>query len=581
MEISQEIALKILKGFDYHFRKFNEITASAQQRFEAADWKGERQASRSRITLYDKRVDETVTFIKKKFSLNPMNEAIWTKVKTDFILLLQDHQQPELAETFYNSVFCRAFTRELYTSRFIFVRNAVSTVYINSDVPTYEAYYPANTGFYKSLTNILSHFKLEIPFENFNRDKRYIAHAICKIFKKGNRTAELNFQYHVINALFYRNKAAYIVGKAINGHDVYPFAIPLLHNEEGQIYTDVLLVGEDSVSQLFGFSYAYFMVEHPVPSAIVDFLKSLMPRRKREGLYSAIGYQKHGKTDFYRGFLHHLDYSDDNLILAPGIPGMVMSVFTLPSYPYVFKVIRDYFAPPKDITRKQVEEKYQLVKQHDRVGRMADMLEFSSVVLPLYRFTEELLEDLKNTCESSISFIRDENGADQLILEHVYIERRMVPLNMALEETEKKGDIETLEYLVKSFGNAIKELCAANIFPGDLLYKNFGVTRLERVVFYDYDEIIYLTDCNFRKIPAPKNHQELMSAEPWYSVGKNDIFPEEFARFLLGNDLVKKFFMKYHADLLDADYWIQKQENIKNGIFEDVFPYPQKYRMKR
>lgn len=581
MEISQEIALKVLKGFDYHFRKFNEITTAAQQRFEDADWKAERQASRSRITLYDKRVDETVAFIKRKFSLSPMDEVVWTKVKTDFILLLQDHQQPELAETFYNSVFCRAFTRELYTSRFIFVRNAVSTVYINSDVPTYEAYYPANTGFYKSLTNILSHFKLEIPFENFNRDKRYIARAICKIFKKGNRTAELNFQYHVINALFYRNKAAYIVGKAINGHDVYPFAIPLLHNEEGQIFTDVLLVGEDSVSQLFGFSYAYFMVQHPVPSAIVDFLKSLMPRRKREGLYSAIGYQKHGKTDFYRGFLHHLDYSDDNLILAPGIPGMVMSVFTLPSYPYVFKVIRDYFAPPKDITRKQVEEKYQLVKQHDRVGRMADMLEYSSVVLPLYRFTDELLEDLKNTCESSISFLTDEEGVEQLILDHVYIERRMVPLNMALEEVERKGDIETLEYLVKSFGNAIKELCAANIFPGDLLYKNFGVTRLERVVFYDYDEIVYLTDCNFRKIPVPKNHQELMSAEPWYSVAKNDIFPEEFARFLLGNDLVRKFFMKYHADLLDADYWIQKQENIKNGIFEDVFPYPQKYRMKR
>jgi len=581
MKISQEIAAKVLKGFDKHFSIFNEITTEAQHRFETADWKAERHASRLRIKLYDKRVDETVAVVKKKFSIHPMDEAIWTKVKTDFILLLQDHQQPELAETFYNSVFCRAFTRELYTSRFIFVRNAVSTDYINSDVPTYDAYYPANTGFYKSITNILTHFKLEIPFENFNRDKRYIARSICKIFKKGNRTAELNFQYQVINALFYRNKAAYIVGKAMNGHDVYPFAIPLLNNEKGEIYTDVLLVGEDSVSQLFGFSYAYFMVKHPVPSAIVDFLKSLMPRRKREGLYSAIGYQKHGKTDFYRGFLHHLDYSDDNLILAPGIPGMVMSVFTLPSYPYVFKVIRDYFAPPKDITRKQVEEKYQLVKQHDRVGRMADMLEFSSVVLPLYRFTDELLEDLKNTCESSISFITNAEGVDQLVLEHVYIERRMMPLNMALEEVERKGDIEALEFLVKSFGNAIKELSAANIFPGDLLYKNFGVTRLERVVFYDYDEIVYLTDCNFRKIPAPKNHLELMSAEPWYSVGKNDIFPEEFGRFLLGNDLVKKFFMKYHADLLDADYWIQKQENIKNGIFEDVFPYPQKYRLKR
>ena len=581
MKIAQEISEKILAGFDKHFRIFDEITSQAQQRFEAADWKAERHASRLRIKLYDRRVDETVAIIKKKFSLFPMDEAIWTKVKFNFILLLQDHQQPELAETFFNSVFCRAFTRELYTSRFIFVRNAVSTDYINSDVPTYEAYYPANTGFYKSITNILTHFKLEIPYENFNRDKRYIASSICKIFKKDNRTAELNFQYNVINALFYRNKAAYIVGKAINGHDVYPFAIPLLNNEKGQIYTDVLLVGEDSVSQLFGFSYAYFMVKHPVPSAIVNFLQSLMPRRKREGLYSAIGYQKHGKTDFYRSFLHHLDYSDDNLILAPGIPGMVMSVFTLPSYPYVFKVIRDYFAPPKEITRKQVEEKYQLVKQHDRVGRMADMLEFSSVVLPLYRFTDELLEDLKNTCESSISFITNDEGIDQLILEHVYIEGRMVPLNMALKDAEVKKDMATLEYLVESFGNAIKELSAANIFPGDLLYKNFGVTRLERVVFYDYDEIVYLTDCNFRKIPEPRNNQELMAAEPWYSVAKNDIFPEEFGRFLLGNDLVKKFFMKYHADLLDANYWIEKQENINKGIFEDVFPYPQKFRMKR
>lgn len=581
MNIAAEIALKILKGFEYHFRKFNEITAKAQQRFEAADWKGERQASRSRITLYDKRVDETVAFIERKFSLHPMDEAVWKRVKSEFILLLQDHQQPELAETFYNSVFCRAFTRELYTSQFIFVRNAVSTVYINSDVPTYEAYYPANTGFYKSITNILTHFKLEIPYEDIIRDKRYIARTICNIFTKGRRTAQLNFQYQVINALFYRNKAAYIVGKAINGHDVYPFAIPLLISEEGKIYTDALLVGEDSVSQLFGFSYAYFMVKHPVPSAIVDFLKSLMPRRKREGLYSAIGYQKHGKTDFYRGFLHHLEYSDDNLILAPGIPGMVMSVFTLPSYPYVYKVIRDYFAPPKEITRKQVEEKYQLVKQHDRVGRMADMLEFSSVVLPLYRFTDELLKDLKETCKSSISFIQNEDGVEQIVLDHVYIERRMIPLNIALEEAEKKDDIEAIEYLIKSFGNAIKELSAANIFPGDLLYKNFGVTRLGRVVFYDYDEIVYLTDCNFRKIPAPRNNQELMSAEPWYSVAPNDIFPEEFARFLLGNDLVKKFFMKYHADLLDANYWIQKQENIKKGIYEDVYPYPQKFRMKR
>ncbi len=584
MNLSRTIAKKILKGFNKHFRIFTEITVGAQARFESADWKAERLASRHRIEFYDSRVKETVNYLKKHFdtSAETFDQECWKKVKGHFILLLQNHQQPELAETFYNSVFCQIFPMTLYTNQNIFLRSSVATEYIASDVPTYEAYYPANTSFFRAIKLILTHSTLSIPFENCHRDCRHMAKSICKYMKKGIRDAHLNFQFQVINALFYRNKAAYIVGKAINGHVEYPFAIPLLLNEEKTgIYTDALLIGEDSVSRLFSFSYAYFMVEHPVPSAIVSFLQRLMPQRKKEALYSSIGLHKQGKTDFYRGFLHHLEYSDDDLILAPGIPGMVMSVFTLASYPYVFKIIRDYFAPPKEISRQQVEEKYQLVKQHDRVGRMADTLEFSEVLLPLSRFTDDLLEDLESSCKSSIRIVEGNDGVKQINIKHMYIERRMLPLNMALEEAERKGRYEDIDMLILSFGDAIKELCAANIFPGDLLYKNFGVTRLRRVVFYDYDEIVYLTDCNFRKIPAPRNAQELMAAEPWYSVGPDDVFPEEFARFLLGNERVKAAFMKYHADLLDPDFWIQKQENIKKGIFEDVFPYPQKYRLQR
>ncbi len=581
MSLSNDIAKKILQGFDYHFKVFSEITIGAQQRFETADWKAERSNARQRVQFYDTRVFEAIETLHSTYDLLPFDNNNWAEIKSEFILLLQDHQQPELAETFYNSLFCRVFDREYYVNDYIFVRSAVSTDFIQSDIPTYQAYYPAKQGFFTSIENVLRQSALSIPFENIKRDSRHIVCSICKVFKKGNRTAELNFQYQVINALFYRNKAAYIVGKAINGHDEYPFAIALLNNEQGAIYVDALLVGEDSLSQLFGFSYAYFMVSHPVPSAIVRFLHGLMPRRKIESLYSAIGFHKQGKTDFYRAFLHHLDYSDDDLILAPGIAGMVMSVFTLPSYPYVFKIIRDYFAPPKEMTREQVAEKYQLVKQHDRVGRMADMLEFSKVVLPLKRFTPELLVDLKSTCESSLSFVTNAQGEEQLMLEHVYIERRMIPLNMELEIARNKQDNERIESLIKSYGDAIKELSAANIFPGDLLYKNFGVTRLGRVVFYDYDEIVYLTDCNFRTKPKPKNNQELMSATPWYSVAPNDIFPEEFASFLFGSDIIKKYFLRHHADLLDADTWIKKQENIKNGIYEDVFPYPEKFRLLR
>lgn len=576
-----QIAKNILKGFDNHFRIFSEITAGALQRFEAADWKAERYNSRLRIQLYDTRVDEAIATLRQKFDFSQAFDAVlWKRVKARYILLLQEHQQPELAETFYNSLFCRIFPREYYINDYIFVRNATATDYIDSKIPTYLAYYPANTGMFTSISNVLKQFDFTLPFENQHRDARHIARSIGKIFKKGKRTAQLNFQYQVINALFFRNKAAYIVGKAINGHEEYPFAVAILNNEQGALYVDALLVGEDALSQLFGFSYAYFMVSHPVPSSIVHFLKTLMPRRKIEGLYSAIGFQKQGKTDFYRGFLKHLKYSDDDLILAPGIPGMVMSVFTLPSYPYVFKVIRDYFAPPKEISREQVEAKYQLVKQHDRVGRMADTLEFSHVVLPLDRFTPELLNDLQNTCASSISYVL-KDSEQCLMLDHVYIERRMIPLNLELEIAEREDDLERVECLVQSYGDAIKELAAANIFPGDLLYKNFGVTRLGRVVFYDYDEIVYITDCHFRKIPEPKNMQQLMSAEPWYSVAENDIFPEEFSRFLMGNPLIKRFLLKHHADLFTPQFWNDIKIKLEKGIFEDVFPYPLKYRLQR
>jgi isocitrate dehydrogenase kinase/phosphatase len=315
------------------------------------------------------------------------------------------------------------------------------------------------------------------------------------------------------------------------------------------------------------------MVEHPVPSAIVHFLQGLMPTRTKEDLYSAIGYHKQGKTDFYRDFLHHLTYSDDELIPAPGIPGMVMAVFTLPSYPYVFKVIRDRFAPPKEMSRKDVEGKYQLVKEHDRVGRMADMMEYSYVALPGSRFSTELLAELEESCASSISC----DSLGNLIIKHVYIERRMIPLNIELED----ADQERVDSLIRGYGEAIKELAAANIFAGDLLFKNFGVTPLGRVVFYDYDEVVYLTDCNFRKIPPPRFPEDELASEPWYSVGPNDIFPEEFASFLLGDPRIRKAFLKYHRDLLDVDFWIDKQEKIRKGILEDVFPYPQSVRFER
>jgi len=268
-------------------------------------------------------------------------------------------------------------------------------------------------------------------------------------------------------------------------------------------------------------------------------------------------------------FLQHLRHSTDLFDTAPGIKGLVMLVFALPSFAFVFKVIRDVIPPPKEIDRAGVKAKYQLVKLHDRVGRMADTLEYSDVAFPKNRFAPGLIEELKKLAPS----VYVEKG-DNIVIRHLYIERRMTPLNLYLQAA---GPAE-FRHALGEYGLALKQLAAANIFPGDMLYKNFGVTRNNRVVFYDYDEIEYMTTCNFRRLPQPRNEEDEMSGEPWYSVGVHDVFPEEWKTFLLGDPAIRKTLLDLHPEIFNSEYWQAQKERIEQGHFEDVFPYPERVR---
>ena len=382
----------------------------------------------------------------------------------------------------------------------------------------------------------------------------------------------------MLTSLFYRNKGAYLVGKLINGFREVPFALPILHRAPGTVYVDAALFGEEDLLILFSFSRAYFMVDMEIPSAYVQFLRSLMPRKPRAEIYNALGLAKQGKNLFYRDLLWHLRHSTDRFRIAPGIKGMVMLVFDLPSFPYVFKVIKDWYPPPKETTREQIRGKYQLVKQHDRVGRMADTMEFSLLACPRDRFEDDLIAEIEKFAPSQLEISdRDGDGQIEVIISHAYIERRMIPLNLYLQEAFDAGDDPAahaqMEHAVIEYGNAIKDLVAANIFPGDMLWKNFGVTRHGKVVFYDYDEIEYITDTNFRRVPPPRNEEDEMSGEIWYSVAKHDVFPETFGPFLLGNPRVREAFMRHHADLLEPEFWQQTKARIQQGEVIDFFPY--------
>jgi isocitrate dehydrogenase kinase/phosphatase len=561
-----EIAQALIEGFNRHYRLFRDTTAQAKQRFEHQDWRGQQEAQAQRIEFYDQRVNEAVRRLRNDFNVEQLSMDTWQQAKLHYIGLLTDHHQPELAETFFNSVTAKVLHRSYFRNDFIFVRPAVSTEYIEDDAPaatpTYRSYYPQKGNMRQTWERIVSNFQLDKPFEDLERDAEHVAQAMAS--ELGGFRPRANFQIQVLSSLFYRNKAVYLVGKIINGFSETPLALAILHGDRGGLVIDAALFGEDELLMIFSYARAYFMVDMEIPSAYVHFLRSLMPSKPRGELYNSLGLQKHGKNLFYRDFLAHQRHSSDHFRIAPGIKGMVMLVFDLPSFPYVFKVIKDFYPPQKDTSREQIKAKYLIVKQHDRVGRMADTLEYSNVAFPRQRFEEELIKELQHFCPSLI-----EVSGESIVIKHVYIERRMIPLNIYLQEASP----EQVAHAVVEYGNAIKDLVAANIFPGDMLWKNFGLTRHGKVVFYDYDEIEYLTDCNFRRVPTPRNEEEEMSGEVWYSVGPKDVFPETFGPFLLGNPQVREVFMAHHADLLDAAFWQEHKERIKAGHVHDVFPY--------
>lgn len=579
--LARDIARAMIDGFNRHYTLFRTESARAKHRFETCDWHGQQRGQRERIEFYDLRVRECQRRLEREFQAGAQPMAVWQQVKLHYIGLLVTHPQPELAETFFNSVTTKILHRSYFHNDFIFVRPAISTEYLETDDPraktTYQAFYPGAGQLEDTVRAMLASFALRCRFEDLERDVRLVAQAMRR--ELGEARLRPNFQVQVLSSLFYRNKGAYLVGKLINGFREIPFALPLLHRTPGTVFVDAALFGEDDLAILFSFSRAYFMVDMEIPSAYVQFLRGLMPHKPRAELYNALGLAKQGKNLFYRDLLWHLRHSTDQFRIAPGIKGMVMLVFDLPSFPYVFKVIRDHFAPPKETTREQVRAKYQLVKRHDRVGRMADTMEFSLLAFPRARFTDELIAELEQHAASQLEISdRDGDGQTEVIIQHAYIERRMIPLNMYLQEAFDAGEGDPaaqaqLERAVVEYGHAIKDLVAANIFPGDMLWKNFGVTRHGKVVFYDYDEIEYLTDCNFRRVPPPRTEEDELSGEVWYPVARGDVFPETFAPFLLGNPRVREAFMRHHADLLDVEFWQRNKERIQRGEVIDFFPY--------
>ncbi|HET7623544.1 MAG TPA: bifunctional isocitrate dehydrogenase kinase/phosphatase [Gemmatimonadaceae bacterium] len=551
----------ISEAFRRYRESFEEITRRAQRRFEQRDWHGAHADAAERLALYRDGVDAALPLVRDALRECVTDIPTWQTVKWLYAALIAERDDCEIGESFYNSVARRIFSA-------VGVNERVEYVFPDADPgkwPGEESdfqHFEPHDGLPAMIRLLLDGLGLAAAWRDVDGDSAKVAERITAALDEVGADPHATV-LEVIRAPFYRNKGAYIVGRIRLGARMLPVVLALMHDERG-VYVDAVLLTSDEVSIVFGFSWSYFQAAISCPCDVVDFLGSIMPLKRVDELYNSIGFNKHGKTQLYRSIVEHLHAPGARFELTPGDEGLVMSVFTLPSLNVVFKVIKDSFGYPKRTTRRDVMERYRLVFLRDRVGRLADAQEFEFLEFPRECFPDALLEHLLHVAGSTV---RVEGSA--VVIRHLYTERRVTPLNLYLRDASP----EQARDAILDYGKAIKDLAAANIFTGDMLPKNFGVSRHGRVIFYDYDELVLLTDCVFRRIPVPTNPDDELSAEPWYYVGEHDVFPEEFAPFMVPSGPLAETFLSAHSDLLTVDFWLDAQAQQRAGEIRDVFPY--------
>ena len=565
--LAARAAAGIRRGFgDYHAR-FRAITQRAPQRFAQRDWAGMRSDLVERIELYDVCVAEMHQWLEAELGLRSIEHALWRAIRNAYAAGIAPLLDQELYKTYYNTM-----TRRFFRTRG--VDPAIEFVALDIE-PTDRITHPVAHHSYAVhgdlaavLRRVLDGYQLGLPWAHPERCAAAIASAMrtqLAHWSAGPIALEL------LETVFYREHRAYLVGRVFGEREHAPLVIAW-ENASGGVRADAVLTERDHVAQVFGYTRSYFLADLETVGDAVVFLRSLLPRKPVDELYTVLGRAKQGKTERYRHFYRHLaTRPDEQFVHADGERGMVMLVFTLPSHPLVFKLIRDHFAFPKEIAREEVMQKYKIVFRHDRAGRLVDAQEFRFLRFAKRQFEPGLLAELLEGCRESVY----EDG-DDLVVAHCYVERRLRPLNLYVREVPEEDALRA----VLDYGQSIKDLARSNIFPGDLLLKNFGVTRNRRAIFYDYDELCLVSECRFRRLPTAQSDDEEMHHGAWYHVNANDVFPEQFPRFLGLTPAQQSALLATHGEIFDVRWWLQLQEELAAGAQFDVPPYPEAVRLR-
>jgi isocitrate dehydrogenase kinase/phosphatase len=543
-------AAAIRDAFADYDARFDAVTQRARGHFERRDWAGARRDAVARIELYDTCVTEISDALEQRLGARARERTLWTAIRDRYADLIAPLLDQELDKTFFNTL-----TRRFFKTRGV----APDLEFVALDIeptdrithPVARHAYVVSTDLADLFARVLADYRFDVPYVDAAADAAAVAATLQARLAEWGEAGVLGVE--LLQTVFYRERRAYLVGRLFGKERYAPCVLSLVNGEDG-VRVDALLTTRQHVAVLFGYTHSYFHADLPTVGDAVVFLRLLLPGKAVDEIYTVLGRAKQGKTERYRHFFRYLGaHLDERLRAADGERGMVMAVATLPGYPLVFKVIRDRFAFPKDAVREEVMAKYRLVFHHDRAGRLIDAQEFRFLRFPRSRFAPELLAEVLGECRESAYA-----EGDDVVVTHCYVERRLRPLDLYVRENPESLSLRA----ILDYGQAIKDLARNNIFPGDLLFKNFGLTRHGRAIFYDYDELCLVTDCRFRELP---DCDETTPGLDTYYVGPHDVFPEQFPSFLGIERDLRDALVRAHGEIFNVRWWTELQQRLRAG----------------
>ncbi len=564
-------AARIRRAFESYLEEFFAITRRARWRFQSQDWKGRHEDALERLDLYDRMLREAVAELSEFLGADLRDEALWAAAKDRFGSAMRGRHDAELGRTFFNSVTRTVFSTVGINRRIEFFHWHPRPVEIGPPEPVVRTY-AGGRETALVVREILHDFRFTRPYENIDRDAALVAAEVdLHLWPIVGPSGE--YRIEVIRSPFFRNKAAYLVGRIVAGERLVPLVLPLYNTSAG-VFVDTVLLTEPEVSKVFSFAFSYFHVLIERHDLLIDFLRSILPEKPVAELYISIGFNRHGKTELYRDLHRFVHRARQRFVIAPGKEGAVMSVFTLPTYRYVFKVIKDrpcfvrsVAVTDKTSTRREVMEQYAFVCRRDRVGRLVDTQEFENLRFRRERFDETLLHELLATARGLVSV-----EGDHVVVRHVYVQRKVTPVPIFFEE---ERDPEALRRTIVDFGYFLKDLAATGIFPSDLFNTwNYGVTKRGRVVLFDYDDVIPIERATFANKPRTYTEgEELTPEEDRIVATPRDFFVDEMRSYSGIPQRLKGVFEDVHADLFTVEFWQAMKAQVSSGDLVDITPY--------